>query len=166
MTPVLESLLNKLASLHICNFVKKRLQHKCFPAKFARTPILKNICELLLVCVRVCVRACQCVCLYSSTCWFLLAARHLWHTWDIRINDLLLWVLLVASAKFLHLHFRIYHISPPKTETLANSLLERKRYDIMCSMKRWYILIYDISRPRPKADKWRKDTKDKGATLI
>ena len=31
-----------------CNFIKKRLQHKCFPvniAKFLRTPILTNICE-------------------------------------------------------------------------------------------------------------------------
>ena len=31
-----------------CNFIKKRLQHRCFPvniAKFLRTPILKNICE-------------------------------------------------------------------------------------------------------------------------
>ena len=37
----------------------------------------------------------------------------------------------VLSAKF-H-YFRIWkcHISPPKTKTLADSLLERKRYDIM-----------------------------------
>ena len=35
-----------------CNFVKKRLQRRCFPVKFAkplRTPILKNICERLLL---------------------------------------------------------------------------------------------------------------------
>ena len=35
-----------------CTFIKKRLQHKCFSVKFAklfRTPILKNICERLLV---------------------------------------------------------------------------------------------------------------------
>ena len=64
MTPVLESLLNKFASLQICNFIKKRLQHRCFPMKFARTPILKNICELLLVCVHVCVRARVCVCVF------------------------------------------------------------------------------------------------------
>ena len=58
------------------------------------------------VCVCACVRACvrACVCLYSSTCWFLLAARRLWHTWEVRINDLLLWILLGASAKFLHLY--------------------------------------------------------------
>ena len=35
-----------------CNFIRKRLQHSCFLAKFAkflRTPILKNICERLLL---------------------------------------------------------------------------------------------------------------------
>ena len=33
-----------------CNFIKKRLQHRCFSVKFAKslsTPILKNICERL-----------------------------------------------------------------------------------------------------------------------
>ena len=42
---------------HLCwslfwNFIKNRLQHRCFPVKFAkflRTPILKNICERLLL---------------------------------------------------------------------------------------------------------------------
>ena len=41
-TPVLESL-----------FIKKRIQHRCFPAniaKFLRTPIWKNICRRLLLC--------------------------------------------------------------------------------------------------------------------
>ena len=35
-----------------CNFIKKRLQHMCFPVnigKFLRTRILKNICERLLL---------------------------------------------------------------------------------------------------------------------
>ena len=48
-TPVLESLFNKVA----CNFIKKRLQHKCFPvsiAKFFKTPILMNIYKQLLLC--------------------------------------------------------------------------------------------------------------------
>ena len=34
----------------VCNFIKKRLQHKCFSvniANFLRTPILKNICGRL-----------------------------------------------------------------------------------------------------------------------
>ena len=51
-TPVFQSLFNKVAGLQACNFIKKRLQHSCFPAKFAnflRTPILKNICEQLLL---------------------------------------------------------------------------------------------------------------------
>ena len=51
-TPVLESLLNKAADLQVCNFIKKKLQHRYFPviiAKFLRIPILKNICERLLL---------------------------------------------------------------------------------------------------------------------
>ena len=38
--------------LEACNFIKKRLQLRCFPlnfAKFLRTPILKNIYERLLL---------------------------------------------------------------------------------------------------------------------
>ena len=49
---MLESLYNKATGLEICNFIKKRLQCRCFPeniAKFLRTPILKNFCERLLL---------------------------------------------------------------------------------------------------------------------
>ena len=38
--------------IRACNFIKKKLQHKCFPVKFTkvlRAPILKNICEGLLL---------------------------------------------------------------------------------------------------------------------
>ena len=51
-TPVLESLFNNFAGLQAWNFIKKILQHWCFPMKFAkflRTPILKNIWEKLLL---------------------------------------------------------------------------------------------------------------------
>ena len=51
-TPTLESLFNKVAALQACNFIKKRLQHMCFPVnitKFLRTPILKNIRKRLLL---------------------------------------------------------------------------------------------------------------------
>ena len=51
-TPLLESLLNKVAGLQVCNFTKKRLHHRCHPVKFVkylRIPILKNICERLLL---------------------------------------------------------------------------------------------------------------------
>ena len=45
---------NKVAGLKICNFIEKKLQHRHFPAKlakFLRVPILKNICEWLLLSV-------------------------------------------------------------------------------------------------------------------
>ena len=38
--------------MRACNFVKKKLQHRCFRVKFAkflRVPILKKICERLLL---------------------------------------------------------------------------------------------------------------------
>ena len=47
-----------------------------------------------------CVWLCVCVCLYSFTCWLLPTARLLWHTWDIRINSLLLWVSLGPLPSF------------------------------------------------------------------
>ena len=55
-TPFLESLSNKFAGLQACNFIKKRLQCKCFPVKFVkfwRISILKNICERLLLLIAV-----------------------------------------------------------------------------------------------------------------
>ena len=51
-TPVLESLFNKVAGLQACNFIKKGLQQRHIPVKFAkflRTHFLKNICERLLL---------------------------------------------------------------------------------------------------------------------
>ena len=41
-THVLESLFNKISGLKVCNFIRKKLQHRCFPvniAKFLRTAI-------------------------------------------------------------------------------------------------------------------------------
>ena len=49
---MLETLFNKATGLQACNFMKKRLEYRCFPvniAKFLRAPILKNICERLLL---------------------------------------------------------------------------------------------------------------------
>ena len=48
---MVESLFNKVAGLQ-GNYIKKRIQHRCFPmnnAKYLRTPILKNICVRLLL---------------------------------------------------------------------------------------------------------------------
>ena len=73
----------------------------------------------------------------------------------------------VLSAKFLHLNFRIYHISPPKTKTSAHNLLERKENDIMCLAFRKDD-IFDIGYKTAIRNtvELRKDTKDKEATLI
>ena len=48
----LESLFNNVSGLQACNFIKKRLRHRCVPvniAKFLKTRILKNICDRLLL---------------------------------------------------------------------------------------------------------------------
>ena len=56
---MLESLFNKVVGQKACNkkeTIKKRNQHRCFLvniAKFLRTPILKNICYLLLLILQV-----------------------------------------------------------------------------------------------------------------
>ena len=50
--PVLETVFSKVAGFKACNFITKKVQHRCFPVKFAkflRIPILKNICERLLL---------------------------------------------------------------------------------------------------------------------
>ena len=55
-TPVLESLLNKVADLKDCKFIKKRLQHWCFLVKFAkflRTHIFTEHLQRLLLTGRV-----------------------------------------------------------------------------------------------------------------
>ena len=49
---MLESIFRKLAGLQACKFIKKKLQHRCFPvniAKYLRTLILMNIYEWLLL---------------------------------------------------------------------------------------------------------------------
>ena len=48
ITPVLESLFDKVADLIPYNFIKKGLQKRYYPANVAKyliTPILKKICE-------------------------------------------------------------------------------------------------------------------------
>ena len=49
---LLKSLFNKVAVPQLCNFIIKRLKHRCFAVKlvkFLRTPILKNDCERLFL---------------------------------------------------------------------------------------------------------------------
>ena len=49
---VLESLFNKIPGLQVYKCIRKRLRHRCFHvniSEFLRTPILKDICERLLL---------------------------------------------------------------------------------------------------------------------
>ena len=51
-TPVLEPPFDRLAGFKTCDFLKKGLQHRCFPvniAKFLRALIFMKICEQLLL---------------------------------------------------------------------------------------------------------------------
>ena len=87
--------------------------------------LLCSVCACMCVCVCVCVCVCLCVyvcvCLYSSTCWFLLAAQHLWHTWEVRINDLLLWVLweLLPSSFISISESILFHLQRRKLQPSA-----------------------------------------------
>ena len=54
-TRVLELLYNKFAVLQVCKFIKKRLQHRCFPlniAKFLRTTLLIEQQIFLKLCLK------------------------------------------------------------------------------------------------------------------
>ena len=46
---MLEPPFNKILGLKACNFIKKRLQHRCYPVKFAKflkTSILRTIASV------------------------------------------------------------------------------------------------------------------------
>ena len=48
-TAMLESQFNETTALQACIFIKKELQHRCFPviiAKILKVTILKNICPM------------------------------------------------------------------------------------------------------------------------
>ena len=51
---MLESVFNKAAGLQVCNFVKKRLQHRCYVVKFAKLGILFFTEHLFTVTASVC----------------------------------------------------------------------------------------------------------------
>ena len=61
----------RLASLQVYIFIKMRLQHRCFPlniAKILRTPILKNTCVRLLLCIyqAYLIISLECIAIYLS----------------------------------------------------------------------------------------------------
>ena len=56
---MLESIFKKAAGLKACNFIKKRLQHRCFPvnfAKYLRIPFVTGHLHRWLLLEGICVR--------------------------------------------------------------------------------------------------------------
>ena len=87
-----------------------------------RLPIVPSLLLIML-----------CVCVFMLFhLRFLPAARRLWHTWEVRIKELLWRVFLGTSAKFIHLCFWIYHVSLPKTNIPADSYWrENEWYNVL-----------------------------------
>ena len=81
-----------------------------------------RVCVCVRACVFACVRVCVCVCVFIL---FQLPASSVCKTslTYLRCMDQRSFVVSIAraSANFVHLCFWIYHISPPKMETLARS---------------------------------------------
>ena len=85
-----------------------------------------------------------CVCVYILPLWRLLStARCPRHTWEVRINDLMLgifiWVLLPSSFISSFISFIIFHLQRRNSNLPKNW---RENDMIYCApAKRWYILI-------------------------
>ena len=99
---MLESLFDKVAALQPSNFIKERLQHRCFPvniAKFLTTPILKNICELLLLLIVIFSRENK----YMQPCFDLpepkLHKKLIWIMLVIKIMYNFVWIYLGRSSR-------------------------------------------------------------------
>ena len=122
---------------------------------------------LHVVCMYECMCMCVYVCVYTPPPWKLLPiARSLWHTWWVRISNVMLWVLFqvllpsyfISISKYVIFHLRRWSSSSPK--------LTRKRYDIRFREKMIYI-DKGYKSAHHQTHKWQNDTtKDKEATLI
>ena len=74
-TPVLEPLFNEAAGLYVCNFLRKRPQHRCYNViitKVLRIPILKNNFEWLFKrsvdIFELCHTIVSCICIAKYMC--------------------------------------------------------------------------------------------------
>ena len=125
--------------------------------------VIIECCQLYVLPFLLLMYVCVCVCLYPSSgkasfvCNDVLDINKDTDQWSCVEG-----IILDTSTKYFHLSFRIYHISLPNTTFWSTH--NNKWY--IAPSKRWHMLIKDVSRPWWKADKWRKDTKDKDATLI
>ena len=99
---------------------------------------------ILFSCVCVCVRVCVFILFHCKG--FFCLQRCLWHTWGVRISDLVLWVLfwVLLPSSFISISKNvIFHLQKRNYSTLANW----RENDMICwqPAKRWYIYWYKIS---------------------
>ena len=99
---------------------------------------------ILIVLWYVCACVCMFVCVYILPPWRLLpTARCPRHTWEVRINDLVLWIFIwvLLPISFISISENvIFYLQRQKLQ--LRNILERKRYDIVtASEKMIYIDI-------------------------
>ena len=99
---------------------------------------------ILIVLWYVCACVYVCVCVYILPPWRLLpTARCPRHTWEVRINDLVLWIFIwvLLPISFISISENvIFYLQRQKLQ--LRNILERKRYDIVtASEKMIYIDI-------------------------
>ena len=123
------------------------------------------------VCVCLCMRVwgsvCV-VCLYSSTVKASSeSARCPRDIWEVRINDLVLWIFIsvLLPSSFISVSENV--IFHPKGETPAHRPTGEKTIWYISSAREKMIYV-DIGYklPTQQTDKWRKNTNDKEAALI
>ena len=95
--------------------------------------------------------SCVCVCNILLPWSLLPTARCLRHTWEVRINDLVLWIFVwvLLPSSFIYVSQNvIFHLqgrnSSSPTNWRENNMINFEH------MKRWYMLIWDISGPLNK----------------
>ena len=116
------------------------------PFLYVQITVDNNSKEFYWMCVCVCV--CVCVCLFilfHRRGFYRLQWCH-GHTWDARINDLVLWVLyqVLLPSSFISVSKNVIFLS--KDETSAANKLDRKRYDILLQWKMIYIdIVYKLA---------------------
>ena len=111
----------------------------------ALNTILRNVLSFRYFILFSWARARACVFILFHRKGFFHLQRCLWHTWGVRINDLVLWVLfwvLLPSSFISASKNVVFHLQRRNSSTLTNW----RENDICCQpAKRWYILIQEIS---------------------
>ena len=143
-TPVLESLFSKVASLEAYKFIKKRLQHRCFPvniANFLRKFYLKNTTG-------------GCFCTWNSPGIWLYKSGNWWHIFSIKY-----FVSLLCISSFFLLSVLLKLLKHVK-------LIIFKNYN-ECKTKHLFLIKKKVvTRFDKKIATWRKKSIDEEKNLL